>query len=83
MVMKLSSCRNTDIRDVFMLVIKAENTKWIKEEINKRYNFENKFNKLKDTIFSKKFRDNLCGVYGFIDEKTFERYKKAILGLDK
>lgn len=82
LVMKISSCRNTDIRDVFMLITKAENIKWIKEEINKRYNFQEKFNKLKETITSKKFKDNLQGVYGFIDEKTFEKHKKAILELE-
>lgn len=82
LVMKISSCRNTDIRDVFMLMPKAENIKWIKEEINKRYNFQEKFNKLKEIITSKKFKDNLQGVYGFIDEKTFEKHKKAILELE-
>ncbi len=81
-VMKISSCRNTDIRDVFMLMPKAEDIKWIKEEINKRYNFKEKFSKLKDTVNSKKFKDNLQGVYGFIDEKTFEKHKKAIFKLE-
>lgn len=82
LVMKISSCRNTDIRDVFMLISKAENIKWIKEEINKRYNFKEKFSKLKDIINSVKFKDNLQGVYSFIDEKTFEKHKKAIFELE-
>lgn len=82
LVMKISSCRNTDIRDVFMLIPKAENIKWIKEEINKRYVFKEKFSKLKETINSKKFKDNLQGVYGFIDEKTFEKHRIAISKLE-
>lgn len=82
-VMKISSCRNTDIRDVFMLITKAKNIMWIKEEVNKRYNFKEKYDKLKQTITSAKFKDNLQGVYGLIDEKTFEKHKKAILELKK
>ncbi len=81
-VMKISSCRNTDIRDVFMLIQKIQNIIWIKEEVNKRYYFKEKYDKLKQTVISKKFKDNLQGVYGLIDEKTFERHKKVILELE-
>ena len=81
--MKMVSCRNTDIRDVFMLMPKAKDVGWIKQEVTKRYNFQNRFNKIKDKITSKQFKDNLQGVYGHVDNLLFEKHKKAVLGLGK
>ena len=81
-VMKFISCRESDIRDVFMLIPKCINSKWIKEEINKRYDFNDRFKKIKNKITSKEFKNNLQGVYGKIDETTFERYKKALLDMN-
>jgi hypothetical protein len=79
--MKMSSCRLTDIRDIFILVSNIENKKWIKEEISKRYSFEDRFEKVKKVILSKQFKDSLQGVFGLIDNKIFERNKKLILDL--
>lgn len=81
-VMKIISCRETDIRDVFLLISKAKDLKWIKNEIVKRTNFGEKFDIIKNRIISPNFRDALHGVYGKIDDKTFEKYKKAVLELD-
>ncbi len=81
-VMKFVSCRETDIRDIFMLISKAKDLKWIKSEIIKKANFNDKFNIIKDKITSQDFRNALQGVYGKIDDKTFERYKKALLELN-
>jgi|SRR3989344_45298 len=80
-VMKVLSCRLTDIRDIFLLVGHLENKKWVKEEISKRYSFENRLKKIKNEITSKQFKDNLQGVFGFIDPKLFEKHKKLILEL--
>ena len=79
--MKIVSCRETDIRDVFMLILKAKDTDWIKEEVSKRYDFKDRFNKIKDKIASKQFKDNLQGVYGKIDIILFEKHKKTFLEL--
>jgi len=81
-VMKIISCRNPDIRDVFMLIPSTKNKEWVKKEISSRCNFRDRFDKLKNKISSKKFKDDLQGVYGYIDEKIFEKHKKAILGLE-
>ena len=81
-IMKFISCRNSDIRDIFMLMPQAENKKLIKDEINKRANFNETFNKIKELIISKKFRDNLQGVYGSIEDKLFEKHKKTLLNLE-
>lgn len=82
-VMKFISCRETDIRDVFVLITKAGDLKWIKNEIIKRYDFNDRFKRIKDKITSENFRNNLQGVYGKVDDKTFERYKKVLLEIEK
>ena len=80
-VMKFISCRTADIRDVFMLMPQAKDVNWIKKEISKRYEFKNRFGKIKDKITSAEFKNNLQGVYGYIDKNIFEKHKKAVLGL--
>jgi len=82
-ILKLVSCRLTDIRDIFMLAPNIKNKEWIKEEISKKYNFNKLFLKVKNKITSKQFKDSLQGVYGIIDDKVFEKHKKAILDLEK
>ena len=82
-VLKMISCRGTDIRDVFMLLPKADNKVWIKSEISLRHDFKNRFNKLKGEIISAKFKHNLHGVYGYIDNNVFERHKKCLLDWGK
>src|SRR3989344_353995 len=81
-VMKFISCRGTDIRDVFILITKAKDLKWIKDEIIKRTNFDEKFEIIKNKIISNDFRNSLQGVYGKIDDKTLEAYKKILLELE-
>ncbi len=80
-VMKFICARSTDIRDVFMLALNMENPKWVKEEIGKRYDFNNRFERVKEKVLSKQFKDGLRGVYGRIDLTVFERHKKALLDL--
>lgn len=81
-VMKISSCRINDIRDVFMLAPNIKNKNWIKKEISKKYNFNERFSRIKEKITSKQFKDSLQGVYGIIDDKVFDKHKKAVLGLE-
>ncbi|MBS3092093.1 nucleotidyl transferase AbiEii/AbiGii toxin family protein [Candidatus Pacearchaeota archaeon] len=82
-VLKFVSCRLTDIRDIFMLAPNIKNKKWVKEEISKKYDFNRLYLKIKEKITSKQFKDTLQGVYGIIDDKVFEKHKKAILDLQK
>ncbi len=82
-VMKISSCRINDIRDVFMLAPYIKDKEWIKQEISKRYEFNERFSKLKEKILSQQFKDGLQGVFGFVDNKVFEKHKKMILELEK
>lgn len=78
-VMKFVSCRNADIRDVFMLIPQAKDAGWVKKEISERVDFMDRFSKIKGKIVSEQFKDNLQGVYGYIDNKLFEKHKKALL----
>ncbi|HLC86640.1 MAG TPA: nucleotidyl transferase AbiEii/AbiGii toxin family protein [Candidatus Nanoarchaeia archaeon] len=82
-VMKIISCRSTDIRDIFMLTIKAKDIEWIKKEISFRYDFKDRFDKIEEKITSDKFRNDLQGVHGYIEQKTFDKHKKAVLKIDK
>jgi len=81
-VMKIISCRNTDIRDIFMMTPKAEKIEWIKQEVSNRYILNERLEKIKKIINSKQFKDNLQGIYGYIEQKIFDKYKKAIQELE-
>ncbi|MBI3051713.1 hypothetical protein HYY74_04625 [Candidatus Woesearchaeota archaeon] len=80
-VMKLICARLPDIRDVFMLMPRADDKEWIKEEISKRLDFGKAFHKIEAKITSAQFRNDLQGVFGYVDPKAFEKHKKAILSL--
>jgi len=80
-VMKLISCRSTDIRDVFLLVSNIKDSHWIREEVIKRYSLENRLKKLEKAITSKQFKDGLQGVFGIVDDRIFERNKNLISDL--
>ena len=79
LAMKMVSCRATDIRDVFMIFPKAQNKEWIKSEIQARHDFRNRISRIIEKISSKHFKDGLSGVYGYFDQKIFEKYRNAIL----
>ncbi|MCX6710584.1 MAG: hypothetical protein NTZ02_00660 [Candidatus Woesearchaeota archaeon] len=79
LVMKIISCRATDIRDVFMMMPNARHKDWIKSEIARRYDFNEKINKIIEKVSSEQFKDGISGVYGSFDAKVFEKHKKAIM----
>lgn len=81
-VIKMISCRSTDIRDLFMLSLSIRDKKWIKREIGERYNFKNRFEKVREKITSNEFRKGLQGVYGLLDNRIFEKSVNSILALD-
>ena len=83
LVMKMISCRNSDVRDVFMMITKAEDPGWIKEEIEKRYSFKDRIDKIIEKISSKQFKDNLQGIYGYVDERLFEKHKQELIRMMK
>ncbi len=83
LVMKFLSCRINDIRDIFMLAPLVKNKTWIQEEIAERVNFQTHFRKITEKIQSPEFKNNLQGVYGYIDQKTFEKHQQAILMLEQ
>ena len=82
-VTKMISCRTADIRDIFLLVSGIKNKAWIKQEVSKRFSFEDRLNKIKKEINLKQFKDGLQGVFGFIDNKLFEKHKSLVLSFDE
>lgn len=80
-VLKMISCRSTDIRDLFMLAPSIRDSAWIRGEVASRCDFEDRFKKVKEKITSESFRDGLQGVYGLLDLNVFEKSKKAIMAL--
>src|SRR3989344_6209997 len=76
--MKLISCRQTDIRDIFLLVNSVKDKEWIKKEVLQRYNLKDRLAKALSKINSKQFKDELQGVFGMVDNKLFEKNKKFI-----
>ncbi len=83
LVMKFISCRNTDIRDIFMLAPLMKEVSWIQDEISKQLDFQKNFLVIKEKITSPEFKNNLQGVQGYIDQKTFEKHQQAVLELEK
>ncbi len=79
LVMKIISCRPTDIRDVFMIIQNAKDKEWIKSDITARYDLKDRISKIIEKVTSKQFKDGLSGVYGYFDAKVFEKHKKTIL----
>ena len=62
-----------------MLLPMAKDTGKIRKELESRINVTEKFEKVKLKILSAEFKNNLQGVYGYIDEKAFEKHKKAFI----
>lgn len=83
LVMKIISCRSTDIRDVFMMIPNAKDKEWIKSEIAIRYELNDRISKIIEKVTSNQFKDGLSGVYGRFDLKVFEKHKKAIMGFSQ
>jgi len=78
LVMKIISCRATDIRDVFMMLPNAGNKSWVKSEVAERYDFKNRIDMIFQKVNSKQFYDGLRGVYGYFDPKVFEKHRKEL-----
>ncbi len=80
-VIKMISCRPTDMRDLFMMAPMAKDGKWIKAEVESKCDFKERFNRLRSKISSKEFRNGLQGVYGLVDESTYVRNVNAVVSL--
>ena len=78
---KIISCRQTDIRDIFLLVNSVKDKNTIKKEVSKRYNLKDRLEKALNKINSRQFKDELQGVFGIIDNQIFERNKKMLESL--
>jgi hypothetical protein len=80
-VMKTICARDTDIRDVFMLVSQIKDVDWVKKEIQARYDLNDRLKKIISEVSTKQFRDGLQGVFGKVLDKQFERQKGMLIKL--
>lgn len=76
-VMKLVASRKADLRDVFMLLPLVKNLGFVKSEVSKKTGFSEAVERAGKTILSKEFKNNLQGVFGYLDEKAFRKSVKA------
>ncbi|MBI5390257.1 hypothetical protein HZB02_02110 [Candidatus Woesearchaeota archaeon] len=81
LVMKIISCRPTDIRDVFMMLPHMKDKIWIRSEISRRSDVDERIAKVIEKVESQQFKDGLSGVYGRFDPQTFEKHRKALISL--
>lgn len=82
-IMKLISCRKTDIRDILLLINSVKDKNFVREQVSEKYDIKNRLSKALDEINSEQFRDGLQGVFGKIDNEIFERNKRMIIELEK
>jgi len=71
-VMKLAPSRTSDVRDIFMLLEGNIDVGYVLSEI-KKYGLQKNLQRFKDYITGADFKDNLQGVFGKVDEKTFNK----------
>jgi len=76
--MKITACRTTDIRDVFMMAPDSVDRKWIMAEVASRADPRERMARLIEKVSSKEFQNGLGGVFGAIDSKTLEKHRKAV-----
>ncbi len=76
--MKLTSSRKTDLRDVFMLLPQVEDLSFIKKSVNERTDLKDALKRAGSTILSDGFKKNLEGVYGYLDERTYQKHVKVV-----
>lgn len=82
LIMKFASCRGTDIRDIFMLIVHIEDLKGLRRAIRKQgIDFKKSYDRIRELVTSKEFKKNLEGVYGYVDESAFDKHRKLILRL--
>ncbi len=77
LAMKIACGRTSDLRDVFMLAPLADNAAEIRREIESRTPLAPAAKKALALFESRQFKNNLEGVFGFVDEKTFQKNQTA------
>ena len=76
-VLKLTASRRADLRDVFMLLPSARDFGFIRKEVSEKTDMQKALKRAAETILSEDFKKNLGGVYGFLDERVYQRHVSA------
>jgi len=80
-VMKFCCARGTDIRDIFMLCDRVRDWQWVKSEIAQRLDFEKQHRRIMGKLTGTDFKKNLGGVFGYVEQKAFEKRLKIMASL--
>lgn len=80
-VMKFCCGRDSDVRDAFMLCDRVGDWRWVRREISARMDFEKQHRRLMEKVSGGEFRKNLGGVFGYVEQKAFEKRLKILSGM--
>ena len=80
--MKLVASRKTDLRDVFMLLPALEDFGEVRKMVAEKTDVKEAVARARRLITSTEFRKNLGGVYGHVDEKTYQKHLNAFERFD-
>ena len=72
-VMKFACARVSDIRDLFMLCTEVDSWEFARREIGSRIGFDGQHAKIMDKIRARQFKNNLEGVFGYIEPQAFAK----------
>ena len=77
-VMKFCCARATDIRDIFMLCDKVKDWEWVRGELAARLDLAAQHRKIMQKVSGTEFRNDLGGVYGYVEPAAFGKRLKIL-----
>lgn len=78
LVMKIISCRQSDIRDVFMMLQNAENIEWVKSEVSAKYDLNERAGKISEKVNSKQFKTDCQEFMDFLSRMYLKNIRKQL-----
>jgi len=80
-VMKFACARVSDIRDLFMLCTEVKDWEFARREIGVRIGFGKQHAKIMEKVRSRQFKNNLEGVFGYVEPHAFAKRLAAMESL--
>lgn len=65
-----------------MLLPITKNRHWVSAEVQQRGDFAKSFKRIAEKITAPQFKDDLRGVYGYVDAQTFAKHQQAVLAME-
>ena len=80
-VMKFACARASDIRDLFMLCTEVKDWGFARRQISSRIALDGQHAKIMEKINSRQFKNNLEGVFGYVEPRAFAKRLAAMEAL--